>query len=74
MRKSKAHEAGLLNRPSTWSLRSPQTLPGLGVDGETVSWDASLRECGKVSRELEGESTEEEQECFESCNGEREEC
>lgn len=48
MRRSEAHAAGLLNRPSAWILRSPPTLPGLGVDGETVSWDGSLRECGKV--------------------------
>lgn len=52
MRRSEAHAAGLLNRPSAWILRSPPTLPGLGVHGETVSWDGSLRECGKVSREL----------------------
>lgn len=59
MRRSEAHAAGLLNRPSAWILRSPPTLPGLGVHGETVSWDGSLREYGKVSRELEGDSTEE---------------
>lgn len=59
MRRSKAHEAGPLNRTSTWILSSPQTLPGRGVHGETVSWDVSLRECGEVSRQLEGDSTEE---------------
>lgn len=49
MRRSKAQEAGLLNEPAMWSLRSGQNEAGLGVDRETGSWDRGLSGCGEYA-------------------------